>query len=108
HVGITATSSSFYVGQGRPGYDNYLPSHRQNLVDDLTKAGVMNFEMEASLLFILSSLYNIKSGAVCAVYANRVTNEFATKGEDTAIKAANEATKIIHDWYKDNEDRFYK
>ncbi len=108
HVGITATSSSFYVGQGRPGYDNYLPSHRQNLVDDLTKAGVMNFEMEASLLFILSSLYNIKSGAVCAVYANRVTNEFATKGEDTAIKAANEATKIIHDWYKDNEVRFYK
>jgi len=107
HVGITATSSSFYLGQGRPGYNNYMPSHRTNLVDDLTKAGVVNFEMEASLLFVMGSIYKIHTGAICAVYANRATNEFAPRGEETAINAANEATKIIFDWYEDDEIRFY-
>ena len=107
HVGITASSSSFYLGQGRPGWNNYLPSHRQHIVEDLSQAGVLNFEMEASLLFVMGSIYKIHTGAVCAVYANRATNEFATKGEEKAIKAANEATKIIHDWYEDDQLRFY-
>ncbi len=95
HVGITASSSSFYVGQGRPGYNNYLPSHRANLVDDLTKAGVKNLEMEASLMFVMGSIYKISTGAVCAVYASRPRNEFEVKGEDIAILAANEATRIL-------------
>ena len=107
HVGITATTSSFYLGQGRPGWNDYLPSHRKNLVDDLRKAGVINFEMEASLLFVMSSIYKIHAGAICAVYANRATNEFGIEGEDIAIKAANEATKIIYDWYQDGELRYY-
>ena len=97
HVGVTASSSSFYVGQGRPGWNDYLPSHRVNLIDDLTKAGVLNLEMEASLLFVMGTIYKMNTGAVCAVYANRVTNEFAVKGEDKAIKAANEAAKILFD-----------
>ena len=107
HVGITATSSSFYVGQGRPGFDDYMPSHRVNLIEDLIKAGVTNIEMEASLLFILGSLYKIHTGVVCAVYANRATDKFGTKGELKAIIAANEAVKIIYDWYQDDEAKFY-
>ncbi len=95
HVGITASSSSFYNGQGRPAWNDYLPSHRQNLVDDLTKAGVLNFEMEASLLFVLGSIFKMEVGAVCTVYASRPRNEFATLGEERAIQAANEATRIL-------------
>ncbi|MCY3411127.1 MAG: nucleoside phosphorylase [Candidatus Heimdallarchaeota archaeon] len=95
HVGITASSSSFYVGQGRAGYNDYLPSHRSTLVEDLSKAGVLNFEMEASLMFILGTLYKMNVGAVCAVYASRPRNEFAVKGEDKAILAANEAVRIL-------------
>ncbi len=107
HVGITASSSSFYVGQGRHGWNNYLPSHRVNLVDDLTKAGVLNFEMEASLIYILGSLYNMNMGSVCAVYANRARNEFAVKGEEQAILAANEAARILNDMIIDMGDRKY-
>lgn len=95
HVGITASSSSFYVGQGRPGYNEYMPSHRAHLVEDLTKAGVLNFEMEASLMFILGSIYNMHTSAICAVYASRPRNEFAVTGEDKAILAANEAARIL-------------
>lgn len=95
HVGITASSSSFYNGQGRPGWNNYLPSHRQHLVEDLTKAGVLNFEMEASLLMVMGRIYKMGIGAISAVYANRPKNEFAVKGEEQAILAANEAVRIL-------------
>ncbi|MDH5401417.1 MAG: nucleoside phosphorylase [Candidatus Heimdallarchaeota archaeon] len=107
HVGITASSSSFYVGQGRKGWNNYLPSFRENLVKDLTMAGVKNFEMEASLMFVLGSLYGMETSAVCAVYANRATNEFAVKGEDIAIKAANEAARIVFDYIEEKGSRRY-
>lgn len=106
HVGITASSSSFYVGQGRE-YRNYLPSHRKTLVEDLKAANVLNFEMEASLLFIMGTLFKVETGAVCAVFANRATNEFDTKGEVEAILAASEAAKIIDDYIADKSDKKY-
>lgn len=105
HVGITASTSSFYVGQGREGWGGYLPSHRNTIVNDLQKAGVLNFEMEASLMFILGTLYNIEIGAVCAVYANRINNEFAIKGEENAIKAANYAAKIVSDFLSSDKGK---
>ncbi len=95
HVGLTASTSSFYLGQGRPGVNNYKISKTETIVPDLQKMGVLNFEMEASHIFTLGQIYNLRVGAICAVYANRVTNEFATKGEKEAIKAANLAVKIL-------------
>ena len=107
HVGITATTSSFFLGQGRPGWNDYVPSFKKNFVEDMTKAGVMNIEMEASLMFVIGSLYEMQMGAVCAVYANRATNEFGVKGEDIAIKSANEATRIIVDYLDDKNKTKY-
>ena len=101
HVGITASSSSFYNGQGRESWNDYLPSHRQNLVSDLQKAGVLNFEMEASLLFVLGKIFKMEVGAICAVYANRPRNTFGTLGEEKAILAANYAAKIMYDEEQD-------
>ncbi|MHA1685090.1 MAG: nucleoside phosphorylase [Candidatus Heimdallarchaeaceae archaeon] len=95
HVGITASSSSFYLGQGRPGFRDYKNSMTDNILYDLQKAGVLNFEMEASHIFTFAQIFGLRAGAVCAVYANRVTNEFATKGEKEAIMAANYAVKIL-------------
>ena len=28
HVGVTASADTFYSGQGRPGYNDYFPSHK--------------------------------------------------------------------------------
>lgn len=98
HVGITATTSDFYAGQNRPTRKRCAPS-MQNLLPDLQKAGVLNFEMETATLYTLASLYGLRAGAVCAVQANRCTNEFKTgAGEENAIKIANEAAKILNDW----------
>jgi uridine phosphorylase len=96
HVGITATSSDFYSGQGRTVFKQLATG---NLVKTLQKANVLNFEMESATLFVLSNLFGLRAGAVCAVYANRITNEFKPgAGEEACIRVANEAVKILSEW----------
>ncbi|MGQ9507448.1 MAG: nucleoside phosphorylase [Candidatus Bathycorpusculaceae bacterium] len=100
HVGITATTADFYAGQNRPTVRGYTP-RMENLFSILQKANVLNFEMETATLYTLASLYGLRAGAVCTVYANRCKNEFKPgAGEENAIKIANEATKILYEWDK--------
>jgi uridine phosphorylase len=97
HVGITVTTADFYAGQNRPTKTRQT----ENLLPTLQKAGVLNFEMETATLFTLASLYGLRAGSVCAVYANRCQNKFEEgAGEENAIKVANEATKILYEWDK--------
>jgi uridine phosphorylase len=103
HVGLTATTADFYAGQARLSIKG-ITSQAENLIETLQKANVLNFEMEAATLFTLASLYGLKAGAICAVYANRVRNEFKPgAGEENCIKAANEAIKILADWSKEKQ-----
>ncbi|MFX1367347.1 MAG: nucleoside phosphorylase [Promethearchaeota archaeon] len=95
HLGITASTDSFYLGQSRPGFNDYTQSFSVTLIEDLQKANVANFEMEAGTLFTLANIFGFRAGAVCAVYANRVRDEFAVKGEDTVIDCGNEAVRIL-------------
>ncbi len=99
HVGITASTDSFYTGQGRPGYKGYMQSWMKNIIPDLQAARVLNFEMESATLFTLANIYGARAGMVTAVIANRVTGEMvAGAGEEDAIKVANEAVRILHEW----------
>ncbi|RDE13628.1 MAG: uridine phosphorylase [Candidatus Thorarchaeota archaeon] len=95
HLGISASTDSFYLGQSRPGFGGYEQSWTTGLIEELQRANVTNFEMEAATLFTLANIYGFRAGAVCAVYANRVRDEFAVKGEDAAIDCGNEAAKIL-------------
>jgi len=99
HVGVTATTSDFYAGQGRrPPRDFWRPQLGE-IVSSLQRAGVLNFEMEAATLFVLSNLFKLRAGAVCAVYANRCTDTFEPgAGEVECVKVANEAVKILSAW----------
>lgn len=99
HVGITASTDSFYVGQGRPGFRDYMPPWSREIVRILREANVINFEMEAATIFTLSSIYGARAGAICAVIANRETGEFVPDaGVDTMIRVANEAVRILSEW----------
>ncbi|MCP3027922.1 nucleoside phosphorylase [Halobacillus sp. A5] len=100
HVGIGYTSASFFCGQGRPGFNSYNQSFMNTIMDDMQKAGVLNFEMEAAAVFTLSSLFNLRAGAIFTAVANRVKDEFAYKGEGVtqSIAVATEATKILNEW----------
>lgn len=98
-VGVTASTDSFYLGQGGPGFKDYMQSWAKNILSDLRAARVLNFEMEAAAIFTMSNIYGARAGCVCAVIANRVNNTFKPGvGIDIAIKVANEAVKILSEW----------
>ncbi len=99
HLGLTASSDSFYVGQERPGYKGYLPPFQKGLVSFLKSVNVLNFEMEAATIFTLANIYGLRAGSVCAAIANRETEEFVVDaGVEDAIRVANEAVKILKEW----------
>jgi uridine phosphorylase len=98
-VGITASTDSFYLGQGRPGFNGYTTHASSHIVEDVKAAGIVNFEMESSTIFTLASLYGVRAGAVCAVLANRELNEFVPgAGIADAIEVANGAVPILSSW----------
>ncbi len=97
HVGLTASTDSFYIGQERPAI-NFMPARYRGFIDELKKLKVLNFEMEMSTLFVLSQILGIRAGGVCAVFANRETNVFEKKGEKEAAEVASEAVKILQEW----------
>jgi len=85
HVGITATTADFYAGQNR-SISSGTECSPENLLPTLQKARVLNFEMETATLFTLASLYGLRAGSICAVYANRCRDEFMSgAGEENAI-----------------------
>ncbi|MCY1055298.1 nucleoside phosphorylase [Nannocystis sp. SCPEA4] len=86
HVGVTATSPSFYAGQGRAvaGFSPREP----DIVERLARQGVKNLEMETSCLLTLATLRGFVAGAVCAVYATRGDDVFISPAQkDMAEKA---------------------
>jgi len=104
HVGLTASSDSFYVGQERPGFKGYLPPFQKGLIEFLRSVNVLNFEMEASVIFTLANIYGLRAGAVCAAIANRETEVFIpNSGVEEAVKVANEAVKILDEWDRELE-----
>lgn len=84
HVGLTATASSFYAGQGRrvPGFT----PRNENLPAELDHMNVCNLEMETSCLLTLASVRGMRAGAVCAVYANRHHDKFVDSHQKDAAE----------------------
>lgn len=95
HVGVTASTDSFYAGQSRPGFEGFEAAGSDERFEELREAGVLNFEMESSAILSLANLYGLRAGAVCTVYANRTTGEFRTEGENRAAETASLATALL-------------
>lgn len=85
HLGITATASGFYAPQGRAM--RTLPVRYPELAEELRRQGVANLEMESSALFVLAGLAGLRSGTVCAAYAQRVDGTFLEGAEKEAAEA---------------------
>src|SRR6056297_4061549 len=104
HLGITCSTDSFYAGQSRPGFDGFEARDSEAAIEELRDAGVLNFEMEAASILTLSSIYGLRAGAVCTVYANRETGEFRTEGEAKAAECASLAVTYLERMDKAVED----
>jgi uridine phosphorylase len=92
HVGVTATSPSFYAGQGRAvaGFSPREP----DIVARLARQGVKNLEMETACLLTLATLRGFVAGAVCAVYATRADDVFISPAQKDAAEKACVATGL--------------
>ncbi|MGM0604867.1 MAG: nucleoside phosphorylase [Halobacteriota archaeon] len=95
HVGVTMSADSFYTGQGRPGFEGFRPPDSEGLVEALRDANVKNIEMEASTILTIATVYGLRAGAICTVYANRVTGQFRTAGESRAAETASLAVALL-------------
>ncbi|MGM0590598.1 MAG: nucleoside phosphorylase [Halobacteriota archaeon] len=95
HLGVTMSTDSFYAGQARPGVGDYRAPGSERLLDELRAANVKNVEMEAAAILTLASVYGLRAGAVCTVYANRSTGEFRTEGESRAAETACLAVALL-------------
>jgi len=96
HVGVVASTDTFYLGQSRPGYGGLMLPRAAERLPVLRELGVLGFEMEASALLTVSRIYGARAGCVCAAIANRQTNEFVPgAGVEDAARVANEAVAIL-------------
>jgi uridine phosphorylase len=85
HVGLTATASGFFAPQGRQM--RTLPVRYPELADELRRQRVANLEMESSALFVLAHLAGLRSGTVCAAYAQRTDGTFLEGAAKEAAEA---------------------
>jgi uridine phosphorylase len=88
HVGITASSDTFYPGQER--YDTVTgrvtPRFRGS-IDEWRALGVLNYEMEAATLFTMSSALGLRSGCVAGVLVNRTREETPAEHAAAQVEA---------------------
>ena len=89
HIGITATSDTFWPGQERyDNYSGYMLKRLRGSMDEWRALNVLNFEMEAATLLVLGKVFKLHAACICGVVAKRTESEkvsVATK--DTVAKA---------------------
>ncbi|EUC95475.1 uridine phosphorylase [Providencia alcalifaciens] len=76
HVGITASSDTFYPGQER--YDTYtgrVMRHFRGSMKEWQDMGVMNYEMESATLLTMCASQGLRAGMVAGVIVNRTQQE---------------------------------
>lgn len=102
HVGITASTDTFYQGQERyDSFKGYVPKHLVGSLKEWQQLNVLNYEMEAATLFTMCAALGLQSGTVCGVVANRTRSEKVTskelfvKGEQNAIMTAVQAARLL-------------
>jgi uridine phosphorylase len=92
HVGITASTDTFYPGQER--YDTTtgrVVERFRGSLDEWQSMGVLNYEMESATLFTMCASSGWRAGCVAGVLVNRTqqeTPDAATKSNAVAIVVA--------------------
>ena len=102
HVGITASSDTFYPGEERSDtYSGYVLRRLKGSTDEWSSLNVLNFEMEAATLFTMTSCLGLKGGCITAVINVRgIQGESVTRyaleiGEANLIKASVAALEFL-------------
>ncbi|HYR61506.1 MAG TPA: uridine phosphorylase [Actinomycetota bacterium] len=103
HLGITASSDTFYPGQERRDtFRGYVLPELQGSIQMWSTLGVLNFEMEAATLFVMAATMGLRAGAVSGVILNRAETESLADGavamaEQNAVLVATSAAAVLLD-----------
>lgn len=101
HIGITASSDTFYPGQERyDTHSGYVIRRFQGSMEEWRRLGVLNYEMEAATLLVTAAALGLHAGAVCGAVINRTTTEAINPegvraAEHNAIAVAARAAGIL-------------
>jgi uridine phosphorylase len=90
HSGIECTTGDFYGGQGRPNLFGDVPPDLEARHQEVLRLGAACYSMEAASLFVWCATEGggLPCGAVNAIFANRITGEWGTEGEELAAEVA--------------------
>lgn len=90
HTGITASTDTFWQAQERyDSYTGYILRSKQGAMNEWQKLNVMNFEMEASALFVMASVMGLHAACICGVIARRVESEKVSLDTKTGTAKSN-------------------
>lgn len=83
HLGIGATTSSFYNAQGR----SLTPhNYSANIIEEMKALRVLNLEMESETLLTLASILGAFAATLLVVHCNRITNQWLVDYEESQLK----------------------
>lgn len=88
HVGITASSDTFYPGQER--YDTVagrVVAQFRGSLAEWRSMGVLNYEMESSTLFTMCAVNGWRAGCVAGVLVNRNSEEMPDPSASERVEA---------------------
>lgn len=95
HVGITASSDTFYPGQER--YDTVAGTVVERFRDSLAewqRLNVLNYEMESATLLTMCAANGWRAGCVAGVLMNRADSELPT-AEAAALVEENSVAVVV-------------
>lgn len=102
HLGITASSDTFYPGEERSDtYSGYVLNRLKGSMEEWNRLKVLNYEMEAATLLTMTSTMGLKGGCITAVINARgvdgegVSKEALELGEANLIRAAVAALELL-------------
>ncbi len=100
HVGITASSDTFYPGEERKdSFTRYILRRFQGATKEWQKLHVLNYEMESSAVLTLTACMGLKGGCITGVVnkigMEKITKESLKAGQENAIRAAIAAVEYL-------------
>ncbi len=91
HVGVMASTDTFFEGQERSASsaNPRLLRRLHGMIDEYADLGVLNFEMEAGTLFKMGTVYGFAAGCIVGIIAQRTEDERPALSEkDAAVDRA--------------------
>jgi uridine phosphorylase len=104
HVGITASTDTFYQSQERSDtFPRYVPRHITGMTEEWRRLHVLNYEMESATLLTVASAFGLRAGCVTGVINTRATDrtgesiptEHLRLGEEHAVQVGIKAVELL-------------